>query len=131
MVEEEKKDLADLLWDQIGEDHFALDVNIVTKGGEVVKAHRAMLAFRFPPLARAFKTVPAELDVTIIAKDFDKDTVVADLKQIYFCKVGTIVIMVEGSFSRRQGHRKGREGVSVSLCTVFTPFSIERVGKAN
>ena len=92
MVEEEKKDLADLLWDQIDEDHFALDVTIVTKGGKVLKAHRAMLAFRFPPLARAFKTVPAELDVTIIAKDFDKDTVVADLKQIYFCKVSVYTV---------------------------------------
>ena len=44
-----------------------LDVRIIVSDNVTVMAHKAMLAFRFPPFAQAFKPVPAEEDVTLIA----------------------------------------------------------------
>jgi len=96
VTKRKKRGLADMLWeereaaDEESDLLSWLDVRIIVSDNVTVMAHKAMLAFRFPPFAQAFKPVPAEEDVTLIATEFDREEILADLRQLYFCQERTL-----------------------------------------
>ena len=71
-----------------------LDVRIIVSDNVTVMAHKAMLAFRFPPFAQAFKPVPAEEDVTLIATGLLSSMPPLALYVYFYCRTAAVYKML-------------------------------------